>query len=211
MVIKVLDQDLIVGAEVRPANEPEHETLARLTPTVTQHGPLRDVLMDRGYLGSPHVGTLHAQGVTIRAKAWTSANGGRFPKQAFLIQLAEQRVLCPAPQTAPIPTGAATVRFAATKCQPCALRAACTTATGGRSIALHPQEALLQRLRVEQHQPEGRARLRQRTTVEHSLARVNQIQGPKARYKGIRKNTLDVRRVAVVANLQRIARLPQAA
>jgi len=34
---------------------------------------------------------------------------------------------------------------------------------------------------------------------------------PKARYKGLRKNTLDVRRVAVVANLQRIARLPAVA
>ena len=167
--------------------------------------------MDRRYLGSPHVGALHAQGVTIRAKAWTSANGGRFPTQAFVLHLAEGRVTCPAQQTAPIPAGATTVHFAATTCQPCSLRAACTTAIGGRSSALHPQEALLQRLRGEQHHPDGRARLRQRTTVEHSLARVNQIQGPKARYKGIRKNTLDVRRVAVVANLQRIARLPQAA
>ncbi len=35
--------------------------------------------------------------------------------------------------------------------------------------------------------------------------------GPKARYKGTRKNTLDLRRVAVVANLQRIARLPKTA
>ena len=52
---------------------------------------------------------------------------------------------------------------------------------------------------------------RQRTTIEHSLARIDHIQGPKARYKGLRKNTLDVRRIAVVANLQRIARLPAAA
>jgi hypothetical protein len=211
-VIKLVDLDLIVGAEVRPANEPEHQTLARLTPTAAQHGPLADILIDRGYLGSPHVGELHAQGVTIRAKAWTSPNGGRFPKQAFVLQLAEGRVTCPAQQTAAIPVGATTVHFAATVCQPCPLRPACTTATSrGRTITIHPQEALLQRLRAEQHTPEGRTRLRQRTTVEHSLARVNQIPGPKARYKGIRKNTLDVRRVAVVANLQRIARLPQAA
>ena len=32
---------------------------------------------------------------------------------------------------------------------------------------------------------------------------------PQERSEGIRKNTLDIRRVAVVANLQRIARLPQ--
>ena len=168
--------------------------------------------MDRGYLGSPHVGTLHAAGVAIRAKAWTSPNGGRFPKQAFAIHLTEARVVCPAQQMVPIPPAATTVHFPATVCQRCPLRAACTTATGrGRSVAIHPHEALLQRLRADQHHPDGRACLRARTTVEHSLARVAQIQGDRARYKGTRKNTLDVRRTAAVTNLQRLARLPQAA
>jgi hypothetical protein len=58
---------------------------------------------------------------------------------------------------------------------------------------------------------EGRATLRFRTGVEHSLGRLGQIQGPKARYKGGGKNTLDVRRCAAVANLERIARLKTAA
>lgn len=40
---------------------------------------------------------------------------------------------------------------------------------------------------------------------------IDQLHGPCIRYKGIRKNTLDVRRIAVVANLQRWARLPQVA
>jgi transposase len=66
-------------------------------------------------------------------------------------------------------------------------------------------------LRDDQQRPDGRARLRDRTTVEHSLAKVGQIQGTKARYKGTRKNTLDVRRTAVVTNLQRLSRLPAAA
>lgn len=211
-IIKLLDADLIVGAVARPANEPEHQALALLEPTVVQHGPLGEVFLDRGYLGSPRIGSLHAQGVAIRAKAWTHTNGGRFPKQAFAMQLAEARVVCPAQHTARIAPGATAVHFAATVCQPCALRAQCTTAIGrGRTVAIHPQEALLQTLRGLQQQPVGRARLRERTTVEHSLARVDQIQGPKARYKGTRKNTLDVRRVAVIVNLQRIARLPQAA
>lgn len=211
-VIKLLDADLIVGALVRPANEAEHHALPLLTPDVTQHGPLAEVYMDRGYLGSPHVGTLHAAGVAIRAKAWTSPNGGRFPKQAFAIRLADAHVTCPAQHTVSIPPAATTVHFPATVCQPCPLRPACTTATGrGRSIAIHSHEALLQGLRADQHQPDGRARLRARTTVEHSLARIDQIQGERARYKGTRKNTLDVRRTAAVTNLQRLARLPQVA
>ena len=119
---------------------------------------------------------------------------------------------CPAQQVAAIPRGATTIHFAAATCQPCALRAACTTAVhAGRSVALHPQEALLQGLRAAQHEAPGRARLRERTTIEHTLARIDQIQGATARYKGARKNTLDLRRIAVVANLQRLARLPKAA
>ena len=150
--------------------------------------------------------------VTIRAKPWTSTNRGRFPKHAFAIDLSAARVVCPAQQVAEIPVGATAVHFAAATCQPCALRGTCTTASRtGRSITLHPQEALLQTLRADQHLPHGRAHLRERTTVEHSLARIDHIQGPRARYKGMRKNTLDLRRTAVVANLQRIARLPKAA
>jgi hypothetical protein len=211
-VMTLLDADVIVEAVVRPANEPEHAALALLTPAVTQHGALAELLIDRGYLGSPTIADLHANGVAIRAKAWTSTNGGRFPKQAFAIDLAAARVICPAHQTVAIRPGATTVHFPVATCQPCALRSACTTAArGGRSIALHPQEALLQTLRAAQHTPHGRAQLRERTAVEHTLARVQQIQRHKARYKGLRKNTLDARRVAVVVNLQRIARMPAAA
>lgn len=211
-VMKLVDADLIVDAVVRPANEPEHATLARLTPAVAALGIMGELLIDRGYLGSPAIGRLHAAGVTIRAKAWTSTNRGRFPKQVFTLNLPEGQATCPAGQRTAIPAGAVTIHFPATACVPCALRAQCTTAArGGRSIALHPQEALLQQLRQAQQHPDGRVHLRARTTVEHSLARVQQIQGPKARYKGLRKNTLDARRVAAVINLQRVARLPVAA
>jgi hypothetical protein len=211
-VLKLLDADVIVDAVVRPANEPEHATLTKVLPAVTAHGSLAELFIDRGYLASPAVAALHAAGVAIRAKAWTSRNGDRYPKHAFTIDLAAGRITCPAAQTIAIPSGAATVHCPATTCQPCPHRSACTTATrSGRSIALHPQEAFLLTLRAAQHDPAGRARLRTRTTIEHSLARVQQLQGPKARYKGLRKNTLDLRRVAAITNLQRVARQPKAA
>jgi transposase len=162
-------------------------------------------------LASAEIPTLHARSVTLHAKPWTARNGERFPKHAFAIRLADGVVECRAHQTAPIVPGRATVQFAADPCRACTLRQACTTAADGRSISLHPQEALLQQLRATTRTPDGRAVLRRRTTVEHSLARLDQIQGKKARYKGVRKNTLDVRRCATVANLQRLARLKQAA
>lgn len=212
-VIKVLGADVIVDATVRPANEAEHLALAPLLPAVTAHGAVAELFIDRGYLASPAVAALHAAGTAIRAKAWTAHNGGRYPKQAFTIDLAQQQVTCPTQQTVPMPTGATQVRFPGTTCDACAQRAACTTAPAGhgRSITLHPLEALLQPLRAAMRTAEGRAVLRQRTSIEHSLARLDQMQGGKARYKGVRKNTLDVRRCAAVANLEQLRRLKTAA
>jgi hypothetical protein len=182
-VVKLLEPDLIVEAVARPANEPAHTILATLTTAVAGHGPLTDLWMDRGYLGSPAIPVLHARGVTLHAKPWTARNGDRFPKHVFTIRLREEIVECPAHQTAPIVPGRATVQVAAHTCRPGSRRAACTTATKGRSISLHPQEALLQELRATMRTPEGRAVLRRRTTIEHSLARLDRIQGKKARYQ----------------------------
>jgi hypothetical protein len=210
-IVKLLAPDLIVEAVVRPANEPEHTVLATLTTEVARYGPLTDLWIDRGYLASPEIPGLHARGVALHAKPWTARNGERFPKHAFAIRLAAGVVECPAQQTAPIVPGRATVQFPAATCRACPLRNACTTAAEGRSISLHPQEALLQELRATAQTADGRAVLRRRTVVEHSLARLDRIQGKKARYKGARKNTLDARRCATVDNLQSLARLKQAA
>ena len=43
---------------------------------------------------------------------------------------------------------------------------------------------------------------------DHALAHVGHWQGRRARYRGIRKNLFDLRRVAVVHNLHIIARQP---
>jgi hypothetical protein len=202
-VMKLVDADLIVGAVVRPANEPEHRSGARGARPRPAWTAAES--MDRGYWQS--AGACRA-GRRDSREGVDQHESRSVSKQPSTIPGA--RVVCPAQQVATI-LGATTVHFPAAVCQPCPQRAACTMARGGRSIGIHAQEALLQTLRAHQQRPDGRAHLRERTTVEHSLARVDQIQGPKARYKGVRKNTLDLRRTAVIANLQRLARLPKVA
>jgi DDE family transposase len=103
------------------------------------------------------------------------------------------------------------VQFPAQACQACPLRARCTTSARGRSVQVHPDERLLAEFRAGQQTPHGRARLRQRTAVEHTLAHVGRWQGRRARYLGQRKNLFDLRRVAVVHNLHVIARQPSPA
>ena len=57
--------------------------------------------------------------------------------------------------------------------------------------------------------PQGRAKLRERVAVEHALAHIGAWQGKRARYRTLRKNLFDLRRMAVVHNLHILARLPQ--
>lgn len=70
-------------------------------------------------------------------------------------------------------------------------------------------EALLIELRQRQQTPQGRAQLRERVAVEHTLAHVGRWQGRRAHYRGKRKNLFDLRRYAVVHNLHVLARTQQ--
>lgn len=210
-VMKIVGADITVAAEVFPANQPEHVAMAPLTDEAERHGLLVEVLLDRGYLASPRIAELNARGVTIRCKPWRSRNGERFTKEQFEIRLEERRVVCPAGVSATI-TDSLLARFPSATCSSCELRSQCTNAKrNGRSIAIHHDEALLIQLRSNLKTADGRTALRERTTIEHSLARLGRIQGTRARYKSARKNTLDVRRCSAVDNLQTIARFRQAA
>src|SRR5881275_3788821 len=93
-----------------------------------------------------------------------------------------------------------------TLCLQGTLHAQCTSSPKGRSVSIHPNEALLVELRQDQQTPEGRSKLRERVAVEHTLAHVGYWQGRRARYRGLRKNLFDLRRCAVVHNLHVLAR-----
>jgi transposase len=73
-------------------------------------------------------------------------------------------------------------------------------------VAIHPDERLLAELRTRQRSAAGRAKLRERVSIEHCLAHVGHWQGRRARYRGRRKNLFDLRRTAVVPNLHVLAR-----
>ena len=99
------------------------------------------------------------------------------------------------------------MQFPKSSCQLCPLQQRCTSSKRGRSVKIHPDEQLLEELRQRQLTTLGRAKLRQRVAVEHSLAHLGRWQGNRARYIGLRKNLFDLRRTAVVHNLHVLARL----
>jgi hypothetical protein len=202
-VTTILGTRLIASALVLPANAPEHEALPTLLKDAAHLGELEELKIDRGYLANPQVLDLFNDGRVITCKPWPQRNRGRFTKEQFAIDLEARTVTCPAGFTAEI-TGP-DAKFGRTECRKCNLKPQCTLAPA-RSISIHPHEQLHLHLRDRRKTGAGKAALRERVAVEHSLASVSGVQGNRARYKGARKNTLDVRRVAAVLNLQTMQR-----
>jgi hypothetical protein len=198
-------QRMVLCTAVEPANLPEHTPTPRLIDGARRHGNIAVLDIDRGYLPSPTVARLHRDGVTINCRPYTLNYTGLFTKEQFRIDLRNRRVTCPAGETTNIfPSGSAW--FSVESCTSCPLKPKCTKGAF-RSITIHPQEQLLAQLRRRRRTRAGRQELRKRVAVEHSLAHVGRIQGHRARYRGARKNELDLNCVAALTNLHTVARL----
>jgi transposase len=205
-VLRDLDTGLIPAVGITPANAPEASVTGDIAADLAAAGmQLAELHIDRAYLASALVRD-RGPDLAVFCKAWRVRNtGGRFAKDQFSIDFDAGQLTCPAGVSMPFEPGK-TVRFPKATCATCPLRQRCTTSSTGRSVSVHPDEALLTELRQRQQTPEGRGELRERVQVEHALAHVGHWQGRRARYRGTRKNLLDLRRVAVVHNLHIIAR-----
>ncbi len=203
-ILRDLDEQLIVAADVAPANEPDYQALEPiLIASELQYRELTELHIDRAYLGSPCIGFLDTHGVRIVCKPWPAqAPNGHFSKRDFQIDLEHLQATCPAGVRVPIRLGS-TVQFPAESCSACTLREQCTDSVHGRSLSIHAQESLLQRLAVLPTTAEGRQQLRERVAVEHGLAHVSQRQGNHARYNGVDKNRLHLHLVCAIQNLER--------
>src|SRR5713101_1282182 len=197
-----LDSKVTREVVVRPANEPEHEAVELLAEELEKAPGLLQLAIDLGYMASPRIAQWAEQGVYIIARPWPQI-GPLFTKQEFTLDFAARRVTCPGGQTVPMVPGKE-AQFPAAACDVCPLRAQCTKATlgHGRSLSIREDEPFQQKLRTKMKTQRGRASLRKRTAVEHTIAHQLAHQGRRARYKGLRKNQCDGRRHAAVSNLQ---------
>jgi hypothetical protein len=206
-VLRDLDTGLVPAVGITPANVPEAAVTDDIAADLDAAGRhLSELHIDRAYLASALVRD-RSPDLAIYCKAWRVRTGGRFAKDQFTLDFAAGQLTCPAEMSMPFEPGK-TVRFPKHTRAACPLRQRCTTSSNGRSVAIHPDEALLAELRQRQQTPQGRAKLRERVAVEHALAHIGRWQGRRARYLGTRKNLFDLRRIAVVHNLHIIARQP---
>jgi hypothetical protein len=152
-------------------------------------------------------------GIVSRCKTQApTAAGGLFSKDRFDIDLDALSVTCPAEESAPIRLarsgdGSGIAYFGAT-CARCGLRAQCTTAKNGRTIAVGAHERVLAQARVRQADPAWVADYRAtRPKVERKLGHLMRRRhgGRRARVRGTTRVDADFRLLAAAVNLARLA------
>lgn len=194
-------QGLICDVEVVPANQNEHKAAAPLLERLEGRGyQVSELHIDRGYLPAEAVIERRNRGMKVISKPPTPRRSKRFTKSDFAVDFDAQTITCPTGVSVPLRLDGR-VTFPRSKCQRCNSRDDCLSPKRKqRQIELHPQERWYRQMARELSTKAGRAKRRERIQVEHSLARVGQLQGTRARFRGREKNQFDLERIAVVNN-----------
>ncbi len=213
------ESGIIVATDVLPGNAPDAtDVLALVEESEANTGlDVETTVGDCAYGDGATRRMFADEGRELVAKTPKPANRGVFPKQDFEINLNAETVTCPAGQTTKHWrwTGSRTKRvrqyvFPASLCGGCELRERCTKQTSvkgyGRTITLHPEEALLQRARAFQRTDQFKIYNRLRQTVEHRIARLMQLGVRQSRFFGRVKTRAQLLLAATVANFTLLIR-----
>ena len=216
------DSQLITAVEVLPGNAPDNlGALELVEQSEANTGvPAAEIMGDAAYGDGDTREAFADAGRTLIARVPGRPNRSHFPKEDFRIDLDAGSCTCPAGEVTRtiVPAGRRTdqmgrtyrleaFRFDAAVCGACPLRSQCLAAKPGtgRTVRLHPQEALLQQARALQ-QSEAFSEYRQRrVVVEHRLARLVQLGIRQSRYFGRIKTRFQLYLAATVANLTLVA------
>jgi DDE family transposase/transposase-like protein DUF772 len=205
------DSQLITAVDILAGNAPDADhALEVVEASEAATGcEVVEVIGDCAYGAGSTRAEFVASGRTLVAKVPEIHNQEFFAKTAFQINLEAGTCTCPNQHTTrdlrPAKGGGGTFVFATATCAACPLRAECTRGQGGRTVQVHPQEALLQQARELQASPAFDEARRRRQVVEHRIARLVQLGMRQARYVGRTKTLFQVCLAAAVANLTLLA------
>ncbi len=168
---------------------------------------------DNAYGTGDFQSRLEDEGIESRCKTQKpNATNGLFSKERFDVDLEADTVTCPAGVTVSIrrhSDGGGIAKFAEA-CASCALRAQCTKAKEGRSIAVGPNEAVLARARARQKHSDWIADYRAtRPKVERKIAHLLRRKhgGRRARVRGRARVAADFKLLAAAVNVARLSTL----
>jgi hypothetical protein len=210
------ESGLILDTQVLPGNAGDASEVKAQIERVAQENDvtIAAVLGDCAFGNGATRAEFAETEITLHAKVPAEARRGElFLKSRFTLDLEAGTATCPAGKTTSdyleTDGGGRVYRFG-TQCAGCPLRAQCTQSPHGRTVAQHPQEALLRAARAEAATPAGRQTLRERVIVEHRQARLAQLGAKQARYFGRKKTEFQALLAATVANLRLIWNRAQA-
>jgi len=205
------DSQLITAVEVLAGNAPDAERALEVVQAseAATGCQVNEVIGDCAYGAGETRAEFAATGRTIVAKVPDIHNQEWFAKTAFQLDLEARTCTCPNGQTTadlrPAKGGGGMFVFATDICAACPVRAQCTRSRSGRTVHLHPHEALLQQARELQRSPAFAEARRRRQVVEHRIARLVQLGIRQARHVGQTKTLFQVCLAAAVANLTLLA------
>jgi len=221
-VVVDTDSQLVTAVDILPGNAGDNTGALELVEQSEENTGIEveETIGDAAYGDGGTRQAFADAGRTLIAKVPGRPNKAYFPKEDFQIDLAVGTCTCPAGQvTHTLRTmGTRTNRLGRTYlaqsfqfdpevCGLCPLRDQCIASRKGkgRTVALHPQEVLLQQARAFQ-QSENFAEYRQRRqAAEHRLARLVQLGVRQSRYFGRAKTLFQLLLAATVANLTLVA------
>jgi Transposase DDE domain/Transposase domain (DUF772) len=196
------ESGLFTECELTAANAPDGPTGVGL---LSGEGPGLEVLGDSAYGGGATRAALTAAGhvQTIKPLPLSGAVLGGFTRHDFAIDPQAGTVVCPAGSTAHI-TASGQASFAR-HCRRCPLRRRCTTASGGRTVHVHPHE---DELRAARRRATTRAfqdsYRRWRPMVERSIAWLVADGCRRVPYRGIQRNQMWLSARVAALNLRRL-------
>jgi DDE family transposase/transposase-like protein DUF772 len=166
-----------------------------------------EVLGDSAYGTGEALAALAAAGHTAVIKPWPlrAVIPGGFTVEDFTVDEAAGTATCPNGITRPVTRTRAVIFGAA--CRGCPLRARCTTARDGRTLHLHPHQALQRDHRARAADPEFQAIYRRhRPMVERSIAWI--VRGHRrVPYRGVLNNDAWLHLRVAAVNLRRLLTL----
>ena len=207
------DSEIIDDVTVTPANSADQDAAADLLKPCADLDDKPTVMGDSAYAGAELREDLDKAGFDVTAKVPPASNrDGLFTKDDFDIDLDADVVWCPADLDTPIIRRADGTGIAAfgDMCRRCPLRERCTTATGGRTIAIARHEARMQQAKADQHDPDWQTAYRStRPKVERKIGHLTRRAwgGRRARTRGVARVLTDFVTRAAAINLARLATL----
>ena len=202
------DTGIITGCALTPASGPEHSDAAVGVALLAEEADPVQVLGDSAYGTGELLAAAAEGGHTAIIKPWPlrPAVEGGFTLDEFAVDEAAGTVTCPNQITRLITSNRRPVFGAA--CRGCPLQPRCTSSARGRTLTLHPHDALQRAHRVRAQQPQFQAVYRaHRPMVERSIAWL--VAGPnrRLRFRGTRRNDLWLHHRAAALNLRRLLTL----